>query len=255
MTSTRTFISPLAKKTAVRLGAAVALGAAWTGVQLTTADAHVRVLSDSTASGSFTALTFRVPNESDTAGTVKVSVQLPQESPFLEVSTKGVPGWKAVTTVEKLPKPVEFEGTTLTKAVRTVTWTADRGSQIAPGQYQEFSVAVGPLPAAGTVLLPATQTYSDGKVDHWDQPTPASGEEPEYPAPELVVTAAAAGGGSPSTEPSAADPSATEPSAAPAPVPSAAAAPDSVARGLGGAGLVVGAAALVVALIGRRRAH
>ena len=42
------------------------------------------------------------------------------------------------------------------------------------------------------------QTYSDGKVVKWDEPTPASGEEPEYPVPTFVITAAetdsAAGG-------------------------------------------------------------
>lgn len=66
---------------------AAALSLAGTGV----ASAHVRVFPDSTASGSFSALTFRVPNESDTAGTVKLQVQLPQDSPFLYVSTRPVP--------------------------------------------------------------------------------------------------------------------------------------------------------------------
>lgn len=208
---------------------------------------------DSTASGSFSELTFRVPNESDTAGTVKVQVQLPQDHPFLEVDTRPVPGWTAKTTEETLPKPMVLEGATITKAVRTVTWTADRGSEVGPGQYQEFAISVGPLPAPGTVLLPATQTYSDGKVVTWDEPTPASGDEPEHPAPALVVTAAdttGSGGMAPTGQTSpAAGPTL---SAAPT-VEAAAAGSDPVARGLGVVALVVAAAGLVVAVSARRR--
>lgn len=155
------------------------------------ASAHVHVIPDSTASGGWSALTFRVPNESADASTTKVEVQLPQDTPFLSVSVKPVPGWTATVTEAELPKPVEVRGTTLTKAARTVTWTADAtDGGIAPGEYQEFAVSAGPLPAPGEILLPATQTYSDGEVVAWDQPTPASGDEPEHPAPSIKVTAA-----------------------------------------------------------------
>lgn len=226
-----------------RIIAVTALAAALTMTGVATADAHVHVLSDSTRAGSFTALTFRVPNESETAGTVKVAVQLPQDTPFLEVSTKPVTGWTATSTEERLPKPVVFEGTTVTKAVRSVTWTAERGTRIGPGEYQEFSLAVGPLPAAGTnIQLPVTQTYTDGQVVRWNQATPAGGEEPEHPAPELQVTAA---------QPESAASPAPE-----APSPAATAGPtrtDWLARGLAGAALLVAVAGLVVALVGRRR--
>ena len=224
--------------TAAGLGALLMLAPA-------TADAHVRVSADSTTPGSFSALTFRVPNESDTAGTVGLTVQLPQDTPFLYVSSKPVPGWRVSTVEAPLPKPVVSYGTTLTKAVRTVTWTAEKGTEIRPGEYQEFSLSVGPLPTApGTVLLPADQTYSDGTVVKWDQPTPAGGEEPEHPAPQLVVAA----GGSSQTS--------SMPSMGTAPAAPTAAAvvrQDVLARGLGGVGLALGAAALVVALVTARR--
>jgi uncharacterized protein YcnI len=226
-----------------RLVAVTAVAAALTMAGAGTADAHVQVLADSTMSGSFTALTFRVPNESEAAGTVKVAIQLPQDTPFLEVSTRPVTGWTVTSVEQRLPKPVVFEGTTLTKAVRTVTWTADRGTRIAPGEYQEFAVAVGPLPAAGTkIRLPAVQTYSDGEVVRWDQPTPAGGEEPEHPAPELRVTAGSpAGSASPAPDPSS------------APVQAGPNGTDGLARGLAGAALLVAVAGLVAALLSRRR--
>ena len=48
---------------------------------------------------------------------------------------------------------------------------------------------MGPFPkGAGSLSLPATQTYSDGTVVKWDQPTPAGGKEPEHPAPTLKLS-------------------------------------------------------------------
>ncbi len=193
-----------------------------------TAAAHVHVTPDNPTSGEFSVLTFRVPNESATAGTVKLTVDLPQDTPFLYVSTRPVPGWTAAATKAKLAKPVESYGTTLTEAVSEVTWTADKGTSIGPGEYQEFSLSVGPLPDPATIPLPTTQTYSDGTVVTWDQPTPASGEEPEHPAPVLEVEAG------------------TMPVDLPDPV-------DPVARALGGVALVAGLGALVFAFLTWRR--
>ena len=213
-----------------------------------TASAHVRVTPDNPTSGGFSALTFRVPTESATARTVKLTVTLPQDTPFLYVSTKPVPGWTAAARKSKLAKPVESYGTTLTEAVSEVTWTADKGVAIGPGEYQEFSLSVGPLPAPATVLLPTTQTYSDGTVVAWDQPTPASGEEPERPAPVLEVVAATGtdshGGATSSDE---------TPVAAQAESAASTSVTDPVARALGSAGLVVGLGAAVFAFLAWRR--
>jgi periplasmic copper chaperone A len=237
------------------------------------ASAHVHVEADDPESGGFSVLTFRVPNESDTAGTVRVAVTLPTDHPFLYVSTKPVPGWTVSAPQEKLPAAVEVEGTTVTKAVRTVTWTAEKGTRIEPGQYQEFAISVGPLPdstaaAPTTIMLPVVQTYSDGKTVNWDQKTPPSGEEPENPAPEFTVAPAAAdehhdtsspsGGasGAPSSNGSAGASAGAQSGATDSGPDQGTATThqtDTVARVLGGAGLVLGAAALGIALVGRRR--
>jgi uncharacterized protein YcnI len=201
--------------------------------------------TESTASGSFSALTFRVPNESDTASTVKLEVQLPTDTPFLYVSTKPLPGWTVKTTEAPLPEPVEAEGTKITKAVSTVVWTASPAAGVKPGEYQDFSISVGPLPKPGAIEIPAVQTYSDGKVVKWNEPTPASGEEPEYPVPTFVITAAETN-------------SAEGGEAAPAPnTGEAAASPndatDPVARALGIGGLLVGVAGVATAVVAVRR--
>ncbi len=220
------------------------------------ASAHVRVLPDSTAAGGFAELTFRVPTESETAGTVALRVELPTDTPFTSVSTTPMPGWTAQVERGALPEPVERDGNTLTEAPLAVVWTADAGTQVAPGQYEEFSISVGPLPAEGTeVLLPATQTYSDGEVVAWAQAPLPDGGEPELPAPVLVTTAGGDGHGHDAPAEGSAD--ATTAAAtgdAAATAEDAAPAQDAAARWLGAGGLGLGAAALATAALrGRRR--
>ena len=217
-----------------RAVAAAACGLSLVLLPATSASAHVHVDPDQTTAGGFTVLTVRVPNESSTAATSQVVVDLPTDHPLLSVSTKPVPGWTATVVKAPLPEPVDFYGTTLTEAPATVTWTAEPGNEIADGQFQEFALSVGPLPDEGTELVfPAHQTYTDGTVVDWADATPSSGEEPEHPAPELTTTAADAQGHDHAPESS-------EPS-------------DTVARVLGAAGVLLGAGALVVALVSARR--
>jgi hypothetical protein len=94
----------------------------------------------------------------------------------------------------------------------------------------------------------ATQTYSDGTAVHWDQPPKPGGGEAEYPVPTLTLTAAPSASATQSASPSA--------SASPAPAPAQASsrpAPDSTARWLAGAALVVGALGVGLTLVLRRR--
>jgi uncharacterized protein YcnI len=195
------------------------------------ASAHVTVSSPDASPGGFGKLVFRVPTESEKASTTKVTVELPKATPFAFVSSRPIPGWKVTTTERKLDKPVKTEGFTLTKAVATVTWTAEPGQGLGPGQFDEFELSVGPFPKKpGSLMLPATQTYSDGQVVRWDQPTPASSEEPEHPAPTLDVS-----------------------QDAPTEVTAPAESSDDLARWLGGGGLLLGALALVAAFMLVRR--
>ena len=171
---------------ATATGALLALGAV-------PASAHVTVRADTTTTGEWSALTFRVPNESDETATKKLVVTLPQDTPLASVSVRPVPGWTAKVSTKELPKPYEENGLKLTEAPRTITWTADsKEAAIQPGQYQEFSISGGPLPKPGTLVLPAKQTYSDGEVVAWDQKPTKGGEEPEHPAPTVEVTKAGA---------------------------------------------------------------
>jgi uncharacterized protein YcnI len=202
------------------------------------ASAHVHVTPGKAAAGSSTTLTFTVPNESATAGTVKVEIDFPTATPFTSVTYQPLPGWTAAVVTETLPKPVVIGGTTVTEAPTKIGWTANSGMQITEGQFQQFVVSAGPVPNTGSVELPAHQTYSDGTVVNWDEKTPASGVEPENPAPTLYINDAA---------PVTGTAGATEtPSSAPS--AASAAANASLATILSLASLAVGAIALVVGL-------
>jgi uncharacterized protein YcnI len=212
--------------------------------------AHVTVNPDSTAADSYSGLTFRVPTESDTASTEKLVVDLPADTPFLSVTPRSLPGWDVEIEVEKLDEPFEVEGATVDEAPARITWTAQKGNEVPPHEYQEFAVRVGALPEEGTeIVLPAHQTYTDGTVVDWDDLATDDGKEPEAPAPVFTTTAVEAEDGHHAAE--ASDDAADDAAGA---ASDEAAAVDPVGRWLGVAGIVVGAAGLGAAVFTRRRA-
>lgn len=210
-----------------------------------TASAHVtaKVIGEPAEQGGFTKITFRVPNEDPTAGTVKLEIKLPAEHPMTSVRTKPTPGWTAAVTKAKLAKPITSNGTEITEAVSTITWTAHSGVRIGPGEFAEFEVGAGPLPeSTDKLILPAVQTYDSGKVVSWDQAPPAEGaEEPEHPAPVVALAPAKKDG-----EAAPANASANGEQAQAGSSDAAVSSQDNTARWLGGAGLVVGALGLGV---------
>jgi periplasmic copper chaperone A len=56
-------------------------------------------------------------------------------------------------------------------------------------------VRAGPLPKNVNQLeFQAAQTYSDGEVVNWNEPTVKGGDEPEHPAPVPKLTKAKSSG-------------------------------------------------------------
>ncbi|MFJ9540315.1 YcnI family protein [Streptomyces sp. NPDC101225] len=235
-----------------RAGAVTALAAAGVLAAAGAAFAHVTVHPDSYAKGATDGvLTFRVPNEEDTARTTKVQVFLPTDHPVLGVLVSPPrDGWTAKVTHTKLKTPVKTDDGTITDAVSEITWT---GGKIGAGQYEDFDVAFGQLPDSGDQLVFKTlQTYSDGKTVRWIEKPQSGGDEPENPAPVLKLTAQAAAdeGGDAGDGPGASAPASKAPAAS-----ASSDGGDSTARALAVAGLVVGvlglAAAAVALLRGR----
>jgi uncharacterized protein YcnI len=240
-------------KSTAALAAAAGLMALGAGA----ASAHVNVDPASTSAGGFSQLTFKVPNESGTAKTTKLTVTLPAGTPFTSVSVKPMDGWTAKVTEATLPAPVTVDGATITKAAAWVTWTADKAHELGPHEYQTFSISVGRLPAAGTtVARPAAQTDTDGTEVYWEEAEAAGQSEPEHPVAAFVTTAAAdehGHGADTAPEARAADTAATNATAADATPASAttpaATAPDNTlgiaGLGAGLLGLAAGTAALI----------
>ncbi|GAA0471987.1 hypothetical protein Ade02nite_51550 [Paractinoplanes deccanensis] len=208
------------------------------------ASAHVTVNPDTATAGGYAKVTFRVPNESDTASTTKVEVNLPADNPVASVSVKPVTGWDVATTVSKLSKPLEAHGAQITESISKITWTAKSGSDIKPGQFQEFDVSLGPLPESGQMIFKALQTYSDGTIVRWIDEPATDGSEPEHPAPVLKLAAAGA------TDTAAAAPTATATAVAEPAVDDSSDGPDA----FGIAGLIAGVIALILALLAYAKA-
>lgn len=177
--------------------AAVAFGTvgfAAAGVLLvgaTPAAAHVTVNPSDATQGERARVDFRVPNESDSATTVALEVAFPEDPPLASASVGKVPGWSVEITYRELAEPITgSHGEEITEVVDRITWTAeDPAAEIAPGEFGEFPVGLGPLPEAEQLIFPALQTYSDGEVVRWID-EPVAGSEPESPAPVLTLAAA-----------------------------------------------------------------
>ncbi|OZB81928.1 MAG: hypothetical protein B7X41_14720 [Microbacterium sp. 14-71-5] len=173
--------------TASRVLIGLAAGAALALAVPLAASAHVTATPNQAEAGSWTYVTFRVPNESTTASTVKLEIHLPADTPFTSVSYQPTAGWTGTAAKTALPKPVKVEGNTISEATTEVTFTADAGG-IAPGQFQTFTLSLGPVPDTGRIVIPATQTYSDGKVVEWSAtPEDAAKDDTLEPAPVLWV--------------------------------------------------------------------
>lgn len=220
---------------------AVVLLAALTSLVLLAgaAAAHVSVSSDDAAPGGFGKLVFRVPNESDTARTVALRIQIPEEAAMASLRVQPMPGWTSVMTTSTLDEPLEAHGQEITSYVSVVEFRAEDGGGIGPGEFEEFALSGGPFPDVASVSYPTVQTYSDGSESAWIEPT-VDGQEPENPAPTLTL---AADGGDAEAE---------------APAPSTPQAQDddstaTVALVLGGLGLVAGLAGLALGWSARRR--
>ena len=180
-----------ARTRARRVITVAVMGLGVVALSATSAFAHVTIAPDSAPRGGFQILSFSVPNEKDNASTVQVQVQLPQDQVIPFVSVQPKPGWTVSVTKRQLTKPVKQEGETITEAVDTVTWS---GGTIGPGQFDLFTISAGPLPTKVKQLtFKALQTYSDGEVVRWIEPTPKGGPEPEHPAPVLTLTKGKAG--------------------------------------------------------------
>jgi len=177
-------------KNAGRLLVVIAACAITTIFMVLHASAHVGVTPGEATQGGYGTFTIKVPNEDANASTTKLEIQFPDNAPFSEVRVKPKTGWTYKVEKKTLDNPVEINGTSVTEVVSTITW---EGGKIAPGEFDEFNISMGPLPATDKIELKALQTYDNGDIVRWVDETKEGEEEPEHPAPVIMLSKAAAG--------------------------------------------------------------
>jgi len=142
-------------RAAVRGGAVLTVATVCAVVAATPAFAHVTAQPGTAAKGGYAVVNFRVPNGSDTAGTVGLTTSLPNDHPISSVRTTPVPDQYLDLPLSLGPMPEDVD----------------------------------------VVTFPTTQTYDEGEIVSWNEPVGADGSEPEHPAPAVTLTAAVGGDG------------------------------------------------------------
>jgi uncharacterized protein len=154
--------------------------------------AHVTVTAPgATRGGSDQEITFRVPVEKNVA-TTGLTIALPLNTPLASVLVDPMPGWTHQQKSTKLAKPITTDDGQITEAVSEISWRAQSGQGLAPGEFGSFTILAGLLPNAPSLTFKALQYYADGSVVKWiETAAPGSNAQPEDPAPVLQLPATA----------------------------------------------------------------
>jgi uncharacterized protein YcnI len=134
--------------------------------------AHVVLDQPTAPAGSTYKAALRVSHGCEGAPTTGVVVQIP--AGFQGAKPQPKAGWTLAVRREKLAKPYQSHGKTVTEDVVEIRWTAaSREAALPDGQFDEF-VLIGRLPdAAGSLWFKVLQPCESGQND-WSQ-VPATG--------------------------------------------------------------------------------
>lgn len=190
----------MSTRTLRRLAVGALTGAAALALVAGPAAAHVTVSPQEAPSGGYTKLDVRVPHGCDEAATEVLRVQIPEG--ILSVTPQIVPGWEVEVEMEELDEPVEgSHGEEVTERPAEVVWT---GGPLEDGYLEEFGLSIRMLEGdeGDIVYFPSIQECEDGEESAWIElpDEDGEGEELEYPAPGVVLTAGGDGGGDPAEE-------------------------------------------------------
>ena len=163
----------------------------------TPAGAHVSPSETEAPAGTYLKFELRVGHGCGEASTTRMEVQIPEG--IYAATPQVVPGWTITETQETLPEPVpDGHGGEYTERDAVITW---EGGPLEHGQLEEFGLSVKlPDTPGETLYFPTIQSCDNGESNDWIE-IPAEGEdEPESPAPAIVLTDAEADDATPVTE-------------------------------------------------------
>jgi uncharacterized protein YcnI len=137
------------------------------------ADAHISLHPNTIPSGAFATVDVRVPGEVPGAHVTRIDMLLP--AGFSDVAYQDVPGW-SVRVIEA--------GARVSQIVWS--WTGPLG-RLENGRFLDFPLSLAmPAHMAGRALeFRTVQTYSDGQVVRWIEPS----LDAEHPSPRINLTA------------------------------------------------------------------
>ncbi|VVJ17485.1 Conserved membrane protein in copper uptake [Amycolatopsis camponoti] len=152
------------------------------------AAAQVSIVPDRVDGGGTHTFAFRLANERADTKSTRLELVFPQTPPVAYVKVDPAPGWTATVRPRPLNPPIEVGGNVVREVADALVV---EGGAVAPRQFEQFLVTMGPLPADGRLLFEATQTFANGMVAHWNQttsPAPAItfGTGPAAPAAETA---------------------------------------------------------------------
>ena len=225
----------IARLSAAGLAAGAVL--ALTAVPLA-ASAHVTVTPSGTAAGSYTVLTFAFSHGCEGSPTTALAFDIPES--IDSVSPTLNPNY----AIEKVA-----DGDRTARVVYTAITPVEDGFR----DTIELSVRLPDDAAGETLEFPVLQTCEVGETN-WNQVAEEGEEEPESPAPTVVVTEATGDehGHGATVDEAAADEHGDHDEATATASDAASGSADTVARVLGIGGLVVGVVGIVLAITARR---
>ena len=154
------------------------------------ASAHVGTSVKEVAAGGTIALGLTIGHGCEDSPTTSVAVQIPEgitnATPFAK------PGWTIAVDKETLAEPIESaHGDPVTERTSVITFTAAPGGALPNGIRDTFTVNfTAPDTPDETLFFKTVQSCEVGE-NAWIQEYDGTGEEPESPAPSILVTEAA----------------------------------------------------------------
>jgi periplasmic copper chaperone A len=147
------------------------------------AQAHVSFHPNAIPQGAYVTTYVRVPNEVDHADISSVRIKLPNG--VLSALGDPPPGWTFHARTRKLAKPIKTDDGVVSTEVTEVDFT---GGHTPPGEFANLPLTLSfpdSAKAGSVVSFPTVQTYSNGEVVRWIDPS----AEDEHPAPTVDITA------------------------------------------------------------------
>jgi uncharacterized protein YcnI len=153
------------------------------------ASAHVSPDKDEVPADSFNSVTLSVGHGCEGSPTVELDVEIPEG--INSVTPQIHPGWTIEKNMEDLDPPIDDgEGGEITERVASVTFTPESGNELPDGFRDTFTLGFRTPDTPGEYLFFKTvQTCEEGS-HNWIAEYTGEGEEPEEPAPVMLITEA-----------------------------------------------------------------